>query len=148
MKVIFKKDVPNIARIGEVKDVVEGYARNFLFPKNLAVPASSGNLKNLENLAKITKGKILKEKETFQEISTRLNEIILSIYKPAGESNRLFGSVTKDEIVDALAKQGIKINKKGILLDNPIKLLGNYTIPVKLHQDMKGEIKIEVLKES
>ncbi len=147
MKVILKSDVKDLGRIGEVVNVKDGFARNYLVPQGLAVEASTKNVKAFEH-----------EKKTIQELAKKvkagaagLAETIaatkITIKAKAGEEDKLFGSVTSMDIVEALKAAGIEIDKKKIQLDEPIKRLGEYTVAVKLHSEVSAQLSVQVVPE-
>ncbi|BAC15417.1 50S ribosomal protein L9 [Oceanobacillus iheyensis] len=145
MKVIFLKDVKGKAKKGDVKNVPDGYARNYLLKNNLAEEATSGNMKALE--AKKQKADQLeqKEKEDAINLKDKLAEIAVELEAKSGDNGRLFGSITSKQISEALQKQfGHKIDKRKIELDEPIRALGYTTVPVKLHPEVSGSIKVHV----
>lgn len=145
MKVIFLKDVKGKAKKGDVKNVPDGYARNYLLKNNLAEEATSGNMKALE--AKKQKANQLEqqEKEDAINLKDKLAEIAVELEAKSGDNGRLFGSITSKQISEALQKQfGHKIDKRKIELDEPIRSLGYTTVPVKLHPEVSGSIKVHV----
>ncbi|AZN38850.1 50S ribosomal protein L9 [Paenibacillus albus] len=147
MKVIFLQDVKGQGKKGEVKEVSEGYVRNFLFPKNLAKPASDGNLKtlDLQNAAEVKKK--LKEKEDAQALAARLEALKVVVKTRAGEGGRLFGAITSKQIAEALEAQGVKIDKRKIELEEPIRTLGVTQVPVKLHPEVKAKLSVHATEE-
>lgn len=146
MKVILIEDLQTLGKIGDVVDVKDGYARNFLFPKKLALPATEENIKNVKRKMHEMQRKLEMEKLTIEELDKKLRELQLTIPKKSGEKDTIFGSVTVTDIWDALSKAGFEIDKKKIHLKEPIKRLGIYTIPIKLHPSLTSEVKIEVVK--
>jgi large subunit ribosomal protein L9 len=133
MKVILKEDVDNLGFIGEIVTVKDGYARNYLLPRNLAVVASTKNIKELEHHKRIIQQKVIKAKNAAEEMAKKISANPVVIKAKAGEEEKLFGSVTNINIVEALKEMGFDINRKKILLDEPIKRLGEYNIKVYLH---------------
>ncbi|HLR08671.1 MAG TPA: 50S ribosomal protein L9 [Bacillota bacterium] len=145
MKVIFLKDVKGKGKKGEVKDVADGYARNYLFKNNLAEEATPGNLKALEARKRKEAERKQKEKEEAVQLKNKLAEITVEIKAKAGENGQLFGSITSKHIADTLNKTyGYKIDKRKIELDQPIRALGYTNVPVKLHPDVKGTVRVHV----
>lgn len=145
MKVILKEDVKNIGIIGTIADVADGYGRNYLIPKNLAVEANPKNINKFEHEKKIILGKAEKIKNTAEALAEKLSGITLNIEANAGEDDKLFGSVTSMDIAEAISKHGIDIDKRKIILPvDHIKRLGTYDIQVKIHQDVKAGMKLEV----
>ncbi len=147
MRVILKQDVENLGRKGDLVNVSPGYGRNFLIPKKLALEVTASNIKMIEIERQALKKKIEQERFSSQEIIQKLTDITLSFSRKAGEKDIIFGSVSAADIKDALDKLGFDIDKKKIILDEPIKRLGNYTVPIKVYHDDKAEVKIEVVKE-
>lgn len=147
MKVILKEDVKNLGLAGSIVNVADGYARNFLIPRNLAVEASTKNVKALEQERKRIEEAARKAKEMVQEISKRLSSITLQIKAKAGEEGKLFGSITNADISEALKKEGFDVDKRRIVLEEPIKRLGSYTVNVKLHQEMTVPVNINIISE-
>ncbi|HOH69534.1 MAG TPA: 50S ribosomal protein L9 [Sedimentibacter sp.] len=145
MKVILLEDVKNVGKKGQIINAKDGYARNFLFPKNMAIEATEVNLKNLENAKK---KKEEKEREAFEEarvLEEELMQIVIVIKTKAGENGKLFGSITTKEISELLEKEHkIIIDKKKFDLDEPIKTLGEYNVKIKLHPMVNAKLKVIV----
>jgi large subunit ribosomal protein L9 len=146
MKVILNDDVKNLGKMGEVVNVSDGYARNFLLPKKLAVEANTKNLKEFEHNKKIIKEKAVKLRESFKSVADKLSLLSLTIKAKTGEDDKLFGSVTNMNIADALASEGYDIDKKKIVME-PIKRLGEYSVTIKLPADLSAEVKVNVVQE-
>jgi len=147
MKVIFLKDVKGQGKKGEVKEVSEGYARNFLIPRGLVSPANESNLKQLEQLNKAESRRKEKEKEEALSLAEKLKEVTLNFKVKAGEGGRLFGSITSKQIADEMDKKGYKIDKRKILLDDPIRSLGVTKVNIRLHPDVTATINVQVSEE-
>ncbi|MUT68418.1 50S ribosomal protein L9 [Paenibacillus sp. NEAU-GSW1] len=148
MKVIFLKDVKGQGKKGEVKELSEGYVRNFLLPQGLAKLASDGNLKTLEVQNASEAKRKAQEKLDAQELGKKLEEMTVVIKTKAGEGGRLFGAITSKQIAEALAEQkGIKIDKRKIELEDPIRTLGVTQVPVKLHVDVKAKLNVQAAEE-
>jgi len=147
MKIILKEDLENLGRKGDIIEVAAGYGRNYLIPKKLALEVTFSNQKMIEIERLALKKIIEQERLSFQELIQNLNEASLAFRRKAGEKDVIFGSVSSSDIKDALDKLGFEIDRKKILLDEPIKRLGNYTIPIKIYHDDRAEIKVEVVKE-
>mgnify|MGYP001607835334 CR=1 FL=1 len=145
-QVILKKDVPGLGKVGDVKTVAEGYAKNFLFPNDLVMPATTSNVKSLEDKKKRVASLAAKEKTTAIDFANRLKDITLTVKKKAGEGEKLFGSVTTDDIVSALMRHKLKVEKKMISHD-PIKSLGEHTVSIKLYHGISAMVKIVVERE-
>lgn len=145
MKVILKEDVKSLGTMGSVVNISDGYGRNYLLPRNLAVEANPKNVKKLEHEKRIILEKAKKVRKSVEELSGKLSNITLSIEAQAGEGDKLFGTVTSKDIAEALSKQGFEIDKRKIIMpDEPIKRLGQYDIHVKLHSDLTATINVEV----
>lgn len=147
MQIILQNDISGVGKKGEIKNVSEGYARNFLIPKGFGIPATESNLKKLQEDKKRIAVLAQREKESAIEFSQGLKNISITIRRKAGEENKIFGSVTKEDIVDALAKSGFEINKKMVDIAQPIKLLGVYTISIKLHKEVETKVSLRVVRE-
>jgi large subunit ribosomal protein L9 len=147
MKVIFLQDVKGKGKKGEVKNVSEGYARNFLFPKNLASEATPGAMATLKGQQKSEEKKQQEQLEEAEALKNKLAEMTITIKTKTGEGGRVFGSVTSKQIADGLKEQGIKIDKRKIELNDPIKTLGYTDVPVKLHAQVTGTVKVHVTEE-
>ncbi len=147
MKVILKQDVENVGRKGDLVNVSAGFGRNYLLPKKLALEVTPSNLKMIEIERQALKKKLEKERQSYQDVIRRLNEVTLSFTRKSGEKDMIFGSVSASDIKEALDKLGFEIEKKKISLDEPIKRLGNYTVPVKVFHDDKASLKVEVRRE-
>ncbi|WP_274654905.1 50S ribosomal protein L9 [Paenibacillus humicola] len=143
MKVIFLQDVKGQGKKGEVKDLSEGYVRNFLLPKGLAKIASEGNLKTLEVQNASEQKRKQKEKEDAQALAARLEQLTVVVKAKAGEGGRLFGAVTSKQIAEALEGSGVKIDKRKIELEEPIRSLGMTNVPVKLHPEVKATMRVQ-----
>ncbi|MFQ5962347.1 MAG: 50S ribosomal protein L9 [Candidatus Methylomirabilales bacterium] len=147
MKVILIQEVPHLGRPGDQVDVARGYARNFLIPRKLAVEASSSNLRALERIKTQARQREERLRQEAEAIAERIRGLTVTIARPAGEQDRLFGSVTSSDIADALGQQGIALDRKKIALEGPIKGLGTFAVPVRLHPDTVAEIQVHVVSE-
>ncbi|GMK43816.1 50S ribosomal protein L9 [Paenibacillus glycanilyticus] len=148
MKVIFLKDVKGQGKKGDVKELSEGYVRNFLLPQGLAKLASDGNLKTLEVQNASEEKRKAKEKADAVELGKKLEELKVVIKAKAGEGGRLFGAITSKQIAEALAAQaGVKIDKRKIELEDAIRTLGVTQVPVKLHVEVKSKLNVQVTEE-
>jgi len=147
MKVILKEDVKNLGKMGDIVNVSEGHARNFLIPKKLAVEAVTENIKALEHQKKVIQEKAKKEKNSAQSLSDKIASLNLTIKAKAGEEEKLFGSITSMDIAAALKNEGIDIDKKRISVEEPIKRLGSYTVGVKVHPEIATQLRITVIAE-
>lgn len=147
MKVILKEDVKNLGKMGDIVNVAAGYANNFLIPKKLAVEAITENIKALEHQKKMIQEKAKKIKNASRDLADRIASLTLNIKAKAGEEEKLFGSITSMDIADALKNEGIDIDRKKILLEEPIKRLGSYSVGIKLHPDITAQLNIIVVQE-
>ena len=147
MKLILREDVENLGKIGEIVEVAGGYGRNYLLPRGLAVKASSKNLKEQEHQKKLIQARMDRQKKDAQEMAGSLDSVSCTIARKTGEDEKLYGSVTSRDIEEALREEGVSIDRKRILLEEPLKKLGVYTVPVKLHADVTGNIKVWVVKD-
>ncbi len=147
MKVIFLQDVKGQGKKGEVKEVSEGYARNFLLPKNLVKLASDGNVKAQDQMKKSEDKKKEQERDAAKKLAATLEKTELTIKAKSGEGGRLFGSITNKQIAEVLESQKIKIDKRSILLDQPIRTLGTTQVPVKLHPEVSANLRVTIIHE-
>jgi len=147
MKIILKEDIKKLGKMGQIVDVANGYARNYLVPKGLAVEASTKNIRSLEHEKKIIQEKARKHKDSAQDLASRISAMTLTIKAKAGEEEKLFGSVTTMDIAEALLTRGVEIEKKKIVLEEPIKRLGSYSVQIKLHPDVSVPLTIQVIQE-
>jgi len=147
MKVIFLQDVKGQGKKGEIKEVSEGYAVNFLIPRGLATMATEGNRKQLEQQKKAEQKRKEKEKEQAQQMAEKLGQITLQIRAKAGEGGRLFGSITSKQIAEELqSAHQLTVDKRKIILPEPIRSLGFTHVPVKLHPDVSATLKVHVVQ--
>lgn len=147
MEVILREEVENLGTRGQVVKVRNGYARNFLLPRRLAVPATEANKKIVEQERQAWLKKEAKLASEAQELANLLASVVLTIRQKAGESDQLFGSVTAKDIADALAAQKFEIDRKKVLLDEPIRQLGEYKVNLKLHRDVIAPVTVKVERE-
>ncbi len=147
MRVILRENIENVGRKGDIVNVAPGYGRNYLIPKKIAIEVTSRNMKMIEIEQKALQKGFEKELASYQELTDRLNAVTLSFTRKTSEKDVIFGSVSSTDIRDALAAQGFEVEKKKILLDEPIKRLGNYTVPIKTFHEERAEVKLEVVKE-
>lgn len=147
MEVILREDVDKLGNRGEIVKVADGYARNFLLPKRLAVPATEANKKIIEQERQAHLRREATERGEAQELAKLLDGVTVTIAQKAGEMDQLFGSVTSKDIVEALEAQNFTIERRKIHLDEPIKQLGEHAIAVRLFRDVTAEIKVNVVRE-
>ena len=145
MKVILKQAVEGLGKGGDLVDVKDGYARNYLIPQGLVVASTSGNAKQIENQRQLIAARLDKEKAAAVEMTKRLEQLSLTITKRVGENDRLFGSVTNREIEEALREEGIMIPRKQIILTEQIKSTGVYNVDIKLHPEVTTVLKLWVV---
>lgn len=145
MKVILTEEIRGLGTRGEVVTVKDGYARNFLLPKNLAREATTGNLKQIEHERRKWALLAQQEKDAAQKAADKVKGVKIRIEKRVGENGHLFGSVTANEIADALAAKGIEVDKRRIELAQPIKSAGMHDVEVRLHRDVTAQIQVEVV---
>jgi large subunit ribosomal protein L9 len=146
MQVILKANVEKLGEEGDVVAVADGYARNYLIPRKFAIEATEKNRRSLEHEKRMASDHAAKEKKDAEKLATELANLSCTIRMQAGESDRLFGSVTALDIAAALEEQGIEIDRRRIILDEPIKELGVFTVPAKIHPDVTADIKVWVVK--
>ncbi|HWO88434.1 MAG TPA: 50S ribosomal protein L9 [Gemmatimonadales bacterium] len=147
MDVILRANVPNLGKAGEIVTVKDGYARNYLLPRNLAYVATEGNKKRLAAEQAQRDRKRASEVGAAREVAARLEAISLTFTMKAGDGDRLFGSVTAADIAEKLAGEGFAVDKKQVELDEPLKALGVYKVPVRLHHEVKPEVRVWVVRE-
>jgi len=147
MKVILKQDVEKLGRRGDVVNVAPGFGRNYLIPRKMALAVTPTNIKMIEIERQSLKKKVEAERQTFQSLVQKLNQVSLTFTRRAGEKDVIFGSVSSGDVKDALGGLGYDIDKKKILLDEPIKRLGNFSVPIKISSDDRAEVKVIVARE-
>ena len=146
MKVILQADVKGTGKKGQVFEVADGFARNFLFPKKLAVEATTGNIQDISHKKVLEERRKEKEKQDAVELANKLNALVIEVKTKTGEGGRLFGSVTSKEIAEDLRKQhGIVVDKRKLELKEPIKALGNFEVHVKIYQDVIAKLQVHVV---
>jgi large subunit ribosomal protein L9 len=147
MQIILQEDVEKLGQRGQIVEVAEGYARNYLLPRKLALPVSQGNLKQLDQIKRSLAKREATERDGAQKQAELLGALTVEFARKAGENEQMFGSVTAGDISESLAKQGYSVDKRKIQLDQPIKTLGEYQVPAKLHREVTASIKVVVRKE-
>jgi large subunit ribosomal protein L9 len=147
MEVILKEDIDNLGTRGQVVKVAPGYARNFLLPKKLAVTATESNKKIIEQERQAHLRKDAKLQTEAQDLAKLMTGVTITITQKSGENDQLFGSVTSKDVADGLEAKGYTIDRRKIQLDEPIKTLGEFKVPVKLHKDVTTEVTVVVAKE-
>ncbi len=147
MKVILLDDVSKLGRRGDVRDVSDGYARNFLIPKKLALSATQGNLQNLDHIKKQQEAKADRVKSDAEALRQRVEALTCEERRQASEEGKLFGSVTSQHIAEFLAGQGITVDRRRVQLDEPIKALGETPVAIRLHPEVTAQLKVNVVRE-
>ena len=144
MKIILLEQVEKVGRPGDQVEVADGYARNFLIPKRKAVAATPAHVKSLDHLLRQNKGRADRSRQAAETMAARIAEASCVIKRQAGEQEKLFGAVTNQDIAAALGAQGLDVDRRKILLQEPIKALGSYTIPIRLHPEVVAELRLTV----
>ena len=147
MKVILLDDVAKLGRRGDVREVSDGYARNFLIPKKLALHATAGNMKNLQSIKNQQQAKADRVKDDAEALRARIEALTFEDRRQASEEGKLFGSVTTQDMVEFLDRQGVKIERKRLHLEEPIKTLGETSVSIRLHPEVTATLKVSVVRE-
>ena len=147
MKIVLLEDINNLGNASEIVTVKDGYARNFLIPSGKALAATKGNMKVMESIRKSIESKSLRELKTHKAMTIRLSKVELIAKVQTGEEDRMFGAVTSTDIGQMLSEKGIEIDRRIIELPEPIKALGIYNVPIRLHADVIATVKIRVEKD-
>ena len=147
MKLILTTDLPHVGKVGQVVEVANGYGRNYLMPRGLAIRATPGNERSLAQQQKARVAREAKTKAEAEALAAQLQELSLSIVKKTGEGDRLYGSVTSMDIADLLKSRGMALDRRRIVLDTPLKTLGHHKVPIRLHPEVTAEVDIAVTKE-
>jgi len=147
MKIILLDDVTKVGHRGEVREVSDGYARNYLIPKKLALSATAGNLKNLEHIKTQQDAKASRIQADAEALRARIDALVYEDRRQASEEGKLFGSVTSQDVAEFLDKHGVKVERRRIVLDEPIKTLGEFTVAVRLHHDVTAQLRVSVVRE-
>ena len=147
MEVILREHVDNLGRRGDLVKVADGYARNYLLPRKMALLATAGNKKVIEREREKFEAKEAEEQKVAQAVADRLGSVEIEIARKVGETDALFGSVTNADVAEALTAKGFDVDRRKIQLHEPIKKLGEYTVPVKLHRDVIVPLKVKVVAE-
>lgn len=145
MQVILREDVSHLGEVGDVVNVKAGFARNFLLPRGLAVPASPRQMKQLEHEQRVIESRVSKDRGLAEDRARKLSNVELVIEKASGDNDKLFGSVTSMEIEALLRERGFDVDRRKIQLDENIKHLGDYEVDIKLHRDVKATIRVQVV---
>jgi large subunit ribosomal protein L9 len=148
MKVILTADLPHVGNVGQVVEVANGYGRNYLIPRGLAILSTPGNERSLAQQQKARLAREAKNKADAEALATQLQALSLSIAKKTGEGERLYGSVTSMDIADLLKAQGVSLDRRRIVLDTPLKTLGTHRVPIRIHPEVITEVEVAVTKEA
>jgi len=148
MEVILKEDVAKLGSRGDVVKVAEGYGRNYLLPRKLAIEASAGNKAVIEQMKAAAVRRSAKEKAQAEELSKQFDGLSVNFVRRSGEHEQLFGSVTSGDIAEALEKKGFNLDRRKVQLHEPLKTLGEFTVPIKLHKDVTTHLKVLIEKEA
>lgn len=148
MKVILRQDVPDLGKAGQTIDVKTGYGRNYLIPRNLAIAATKGNLRAIGEIDKQNQIRERKKLRDAEQVKIRMEKLSLTSEVLVGEEDKIFGSVTSQNVVDLLAGEGIVVDKKAVNLEEPIKSLGVYTVPIKIEKDIVANVKLWVIRKA
>jgi len=147
MQLILQEDVEKLGHRGQIVEVAEGYARNYLLPRKLAMPVSKGNLKQVEQVKRALAKREATEREGAEKQAELLGSVVVELARKAGDNDQMFGSVTAADISESLAAQGYTVDKRKLQLEQPIKTLGEYRVPAKLHREVTASIKVVVRRQ-
>jgi len=147
MEVILREHVDNLGRRGDVVKVADGYARNYLLPRKLALTVNESNRRQIERERRIVDAREAEERQAAEAVAARIGALEIVVTRRVGENDVLYGSVTAADIVEGLAARGLEIEKRRVHLGEPLKQLGEFQVPVKLHRDVTAEVKVVVAKE-
>ena len=147
MKIILKETIQKLGKAGEIVETKAGYARNYLIPQGLAVAATAANMKVYEQERAAIERKHAKEIEAAEALAAQLNKVSITATIQVGEEDRVFGSITNQNIADLLNEKGFDIDRKKIILEEPLKALGVYEVPIKLHSEVEAQIKVWIVRE-
>ena len=148
MKVILIENVPSLGKTGDIVQVAEGYGRNFLIPKKIALETTPANLRHLDQQREVFLHRATKEKQSASDLASKIGELPCTLVRPTGESEKLFGSVTSMDLQKFLQEKGISLDRRKILLPQPIKSLGSYSVPLKLHPEITAQLTVNVVAAS
>jgi large subunit ribosomal protein L9 len=148
MEVILREHVDNLGRRGDVVKVADGYARNYLLPRRLALAVTDANKRQIERERKIFETKEAEEKQQAEAVAERIGQLEIEIARRVGENNTLYGSVTSADVAHALEAKGFQLDKRKIVLPDAIKALGDVTVPIKIHRDVTAQLKVKVVPET
>ena len=148
MKIILREDVEKLGKAGDVVKVADGFGRNYLIPRQLAVPADVRNLKALEHDRRVIEARAKKSRTSAESLAAKLSSVSITLSAKAGEEGKLFGAITSRDIADAMEKAGVPVDRKNVLLHDPIKQLGDYKVKIKAGTDLHPEVSVRVVAES
>lgn len=148
MEIILRDHVDHLGRRGEIVKVADGYARNFLLPRKLALPATEANRKRVERERRIAEAREAEERAAAEAIAARLTALEIVLLRKVGDTEQLYGSVTNQDIADALKAKGFELDRRRILLPDAIKALGEFSVPIKLHRDVVAQLRVVVNREA
>jgi len=146
MRVILKQEVHNLGDAGDIVKVAPGYGRNFLMPRGLAIPASEGSVRELEHQKRVAESIARKQLAAAKELAAKLEQAAITLRREAGDDDKLFGSVTNRDIVEALAAEGIAVDRRSVQLDENIRSIGLFTVPVRLHRQVAANVRVFVIR--
>ena len=147
MEIILREHVDNLGKRGEIVKVADGYARNYLLPKKLALKATAGNKQHVERERKIFEAREAEERGQAEAMAARLTALTISIARRVGDTEQLYGSVTASDIAEFLKEKGFEVDRRKLILPEPIKALGEHDVPLKLHREVTVPLKVHVVKE-
>jgi large subunit ribosomal protein L9 len=147
MEVILREHVDKLGNRGEIVKVADGYARNYLLPRKLALPVTTGNKKHVERERKIVEARESQEKGQAEALAARLAAVDITIARRVGDTEQLYGSVTSADIIDFLKEKGFEVDRRKLILPEPIKAIGDHNVPLKLHREVTVPLKVHVVKE-
>ena len=148
MKVILRQDIPDLGKVGQIVEVKAGYGRNYLIPRNLAIAASKGNVRAIDEIERQSQIRERKKLREAERLKIRLEKLSLTSEVLVGEEDKIFGSVTAQNIVDLLETEGVTVQKRNVLLEEPIKSLGVYTVPIKIEKELVANVKLWVIRKA
>jgi large subunit ribosomal protein L9 len=146
MRLILKSEVPHLGDPGDIVNVAPGYGRNYLIPNGLAIPASSGSVRHAEHQQRVAEGIRKKQFSGAQALAQKVENTPVSIRRETGDDDKLFGSVTKKDIAEALAEEGIELDRRLVQLDEPLRSIGLFTVPVRLHREVTAKLRVYVIR--
>jgi len=145
MRLILKENFERLGRMGDLVEVADGYARNFLLPKKIGVAATTHNVRELNHVKKLIALRAQREKSAAEGMALKISALSLSIPVQVGEQGRLYGSVTAKDVAESILARGVDVNKRDVLLEKPIKEVGVFMVPVRVHHDVTAQVRIEVV---